>query len=196
MGESLPPPGRRIRVVGTSGSGKTTLGRALADILDLPFVELDALHWEPNWQMAEDDVFRERVRAATSGPAWVVDGNYSGKLERAILWESVETLVFLDYSLPVVLWRVIARTVRRAATGTELWNGNHERWKEAFSRDSIILWSLTTYRRRRRQYRALLQSEDVKHLTVVHLRSPRAAARWLHTVEPQQDAGLCEVTST
>jgi shikimate kinase len=36
--------GRRIHVIGNSCSGKSTLGARLAAILDLPFVELDALN--------------------------------------------------------------------------------------------------------------------------------------------------------
>ncbi len=40
---------RRIVVIGTSGSGKTTLARELAGRLNVPHIELDALHWKPNW---------------------------------------------------------------------------------------------------------------------------------------------------
>jgi adenylate kinase family enzyme len=178
-------PGSRIRIVGTSGSGKTTLGRRLARRLDLPHVELDGLHWEPGWQPAGRDVFQGRIEEATSGPGWVVDGNYSDAAERALRWESVDTLIFLDYSLPVILRRVTARTLRRMATGVELWNGNRETWRDLVSRDSIILWSLTTYRRRRRQYRALLRRPETAHVTVIHLRSPREAERWLRQVEPR-----------
>src|SRR5436305_799712 len=40
---------QRLVVVGTSGSGKTTLAREIARRRALPHVELDALHWGPNW---------------------------------------------------------------------------------------------------------------------------------------------------
>jgi len=46
---------QRINVVGTSGSGKTTVARRAAEALGVPFVELDALHWEPGWQEAPDE---------------------------------------------------------------------------------------------------------------------------------------------
>jgi adenylate kinase family enzyme len=39
---------RRVNVKGTSGSGKTTFAQELARRLDVPFVELDALHHGPD----------------------------------------------------------------------------------------------------------------------------------------------------
>ena len=39
----------RTSVVGSSGSGKSTVARRLADILGVPYVELDAIHWRPGW---------------------------------------------------------------------------------------------------------------------------------------------------
>jgi hypothetical protein len=68
--------GERIVVVGASCSGKPTLGEQLSEALGLPFVELDALFWEPIWTEPDDEVFRARIREATSGDQWVVAGNY------------------------------------------------------------------------------------------------------------------------
>lgn len=185
MADGARQPGNRIRVVGTSGSGKTTLARRLAARLGIPHIELDALHWEPGWTMAEPDVFGDRIAKASSSTSWVMDGNYSSTSVRVVPWGAVDTLIFLDYSLPVILKRIIMRSLRRAVTGVELWNGNRERWQDMFSRDSIILWSLTTYRRRRRQYRVLLNNPEVAHLTIIHLHSPRETERWLRQVTPR-----------
>jgi len=168
-------------VVGTSGSGKTSLARRLSERLGIPHVELDALHWEPNWTPAEPEVFAGRTAQALSGPAWVTDGNY-GQV-RNIIWSRANTMVWLDYSLPVIMSRMLRRTVRRLVTREELWNQNREDFAGAFlSRDSIILWALRTYRRRRREYPELLGKPEYAHLQVVHLRSPREAQRWLESL--------------
>ncbi|RPJ43605.1 MAG: hypothetical protein EHM21_11270 [Chloroflexi bacterium] len=62
-------PGPRIVVVGVTGTDKTTISARLERILDLPHIELDALHWQPNWVMTEREVFRQLVVQALSGPA-------------------------------------------------------------------------------------------------------------------------------
>src|SRR5919106_628268 len=91
-------PYRRVNVVGTTASGKTTFARALAARLGVPHVELDALHWEADWQEAPDAVMRHRVRQAVAADAWVVDGNYSAI--RDLVWERAEAGNWLDFRLP------------------------------------------------------------------------------------------------
>jgi adenylate kinase family enzyme len=173
---------RRIVVVGNAGSGKTTLADLLARRLGLRHVELDALHWEADWTMAPTDVFRERVAAALAGDRWVTDGNYSKV--RDLTWGRADTIVWLDYSLPRTMGRLMRRTVRRIARSEELWNGNRERWSNFFSRDSILLWALTTHRRRRRDYGRELPTAP--HQQLFRLRSPRQARRWLATVTAKE----------
>lgn len=169
---------RRIVVVGTSGSGKTTLARQLGQVLGVPAVELDALHWEANWQPAELAVLRERAAQTLSGDGWVVDGNYS-KL-RDLTWGRADTVIWLDYSLGVVLSRVMRRTLARAFSGEELWSGNRERLGNAFlSKDSIILWALQTHRKNQRQYSALVSQPEYAHLAILRHRSPRITRTWL-----------------
>ena len=167
-----------IVVVGTSGSGKTTLARQLGTLLSIPSVELDALHWEPNWTPAALSVLRERVGLALSGEAWVVDGNYN-KL-RDLTWERADTIVWLDYSLGVIMARLMRRTFTRVLTREELWSGNRERLGNTlFSKDSILLWALQTYRKNRRLYTELASQPEYAHLNFVRLRSPQATNTWL-----------------
>lgn len=174
----LPFPYRRVNVVGTSCSGKTTFAAALAARLGVAHVELDALHWEPNWTEAPDGVMRERVAAAVESEAWVVDGNYS--VSRDLVWDRADAVIWLDFPLRIILRRYLARTRRRLRSQEEIWagTGNRERWKNHLvGREGLLWWILTTYRRRRREYPALLGQHP--ELAVVHLRSPAEADAWL-----------------
>jgi adenylate kinase family enzyme len=174
----------RIAVVGTTGSGKTRLAGQLAGRLAVPHVELDAIHWGPDWSHAPADHFRTRVKQALQGPAWVVDGSYSEV--RHIIWAKADMVVWLDYPLPLILWRVTWRTLLRTIRREELWSGNRERFLTAFtSRESIILYALRTYRRRRREYPAEFARPEHAHLRIVHLRSPDAARVWLEGLAPR-----------
>jgi len=182
-------PGRRVLVVGTTGSGKTTLAKRLATSWRIPYVELDALHWGPQWTEVADEVFFSRVACATAGNEWVADGNY--RQVRGLLWPRADTVVWLDYSLFTVLRRVTWRTLRRVVSREELWSGNHERfWGSALGRDSVILWALHTHRTRRREYAALFALPRCDHVLRVRLRSPREARRWLSAVSREEEPSL------
>ncbi|AFY35433.1 EutP/PduV family microcompartment system protein [Calothrix sp. PCC 7507] len=169
---------QRISIVGTGGSGKTTLAKQISQRLTIPHVELDYLHWEPNWIEVPNNVMRQRVSQALSSSSWVVDGNYS--IVRDIFWARADTVVWLDYSWPVVMCRILWRTLSRVVTQQEVCNGNRETWQKSFfSRDSILLWVLQTYNKNRRKYTSLLQEPEYTHLKFVHLHSPADAQTWL-----------------
>jgi hypothetical protein len=64
-------------------------------------------------------------------------------------------------------------------TGEALWQGNKERfWVQFFSRESLFLWALQTYGRRRKEYPALFRQSEYAHLKVIRLRSPGQTERW------------------
>ncbi len=175
--------GARIIVVGTSGSGKTTLAKQLAACLARPHIELDSINWQADWTMAAD--FVEQVDAVTDQAEWVMDGNYSRA--REVSWPKADMLVWLDYSLPITLWRISKRTMRRLLFREELWNGNRERFRtQFFSRDSIFLWVWTSHKRRKRDYGRFIEEAQFPHLTWVRLQSPSATAVWLQSVRQQQ----------
>lgn len=170
----------RINVIGTSCSGKSTLARALAGQLGLPCTELDALFWGPGWTPVPHETFRARVEAAVAGERWVIDGSYSAI--RHITWSRADTVVWLDYSMPLVLGRWARRTVARIRSGEEFWpgTGNRESVANALRRGGLLWWILRTHRpRRRRTVAALAERPNVR---VVRLRSPREAQRWLSSL--------------
>lgn len=156
---------KRVAVIASaSGNGKTTLGRALARRLEVPFVELDALHWGPGWTQATAEELRARVEPIVAADAWVIDGVYRGKLGDLVI-TNADLVVWLDLPLRVWLPRLLRRTVRRAVRREEFLNGNRETLRSAFlSRDSLILYALRSHSRRRRLYPTSLATYNVLRL--------------------------------
>ncbi len=178
--QQIPNVGHRVVVVGTCGSGKTTLAAEIARRLHAPHVELDALHWGPNWTAVHIGVFRARTEEALKGDMWTVDGNYSKV--RDIVWSRADTVVWLRYSLPVIYWQLARRTLKRVWRKEVLWRGNTEAWHHVFSRDSLFLWAISSNRKHRRRYPLLF--EDCDHLQVVILNSSRETRQWLQETFP------------
>ncbi len=179
---------KRIVIIGTTGTGKTTLANQVGQPLGYPHIELDALFWEPNWREAETSAFRDRAEKALEGESWVVDGNYTGKVID-IVWSRADTLVWLDYSLPVTTWRLIIRTLRRLVTQERLWSGNRERWRTLLSADqSLLLWAFKTHGKHLRQFPELLTETEYAHVRVVHHLTPRETEEWLNR-EKQKTGG-------
>lgn len=164
----------RIMVVGTSCSGKTTLARRIAEVLEIPCVELDAVFWGPHWRECPTDEFREAVQTRTEGDRWVVDGNYS-KVRDIVLSRATDA-VWLNYSFPFVFWRALYRTCRRIVSREELFGGNRETFSKSFlSRDSILWWVIRTHGGRRREYRELFSVGAGAGICLTELRRPREA---------------------
>ena len=166
----------RIVVVGTSGSGKTTLARQLATMLDRTHIELDVLHWGPDWTQRTD--FHDRVNVAIGAEEWVLDGNY--KPVRDQVWGRATGVVWLNYSFQVVFYRAFSRTVRRVVSRESLFAGNRESFRGSFlHKDGIPWWVIRTWHRRRREYPALFREPRFQHLELFELTSPGQAAALL-----------------
>ena len=169
---------RRVVVVGTTGSGKSWLAERLAARTGLRLIELDALFWGRDWQPAPLELFRHRVECEIRDDGWIVVGNY-GQV-RDLVWREADTLIWLDLPLPLVMWRLLRRTLQRAATKEELWGtGNRESFRNAFlSRQSILLYALRTHRRNREKYAADCEALAGRK-RIVRLQSPREIERFV-----------------
>jgi adenylate kinase family enzyme len=146
--------------------------------MGVPHIELDALHWERGWQPAPLEVFRQRVDAATAGPAWVADGNYHQV--RDLTWGRATAVVWLDLPLRTHLWRIVSRSLRRWLRGELLWNTNRETlWGSLLGPESMVVWLLRSYWRRRRETPERLARPEHRGLRVVRLRSADGVQAWL-----------------
>jgi adenylate kinase family enzyme len=171
-------PVRKIAVTASaSGNGKTTLARELAQRLDVPFIEMDALVHGPGWVETPADELRAQVEPIVASDGWVIDGPYRGKLGNLVL-DAADVVVWLD--LPMWVWmpRLIRRTARRIRGREELWNGNKETLANVvLSRDSLLLYAVRSHFRRRRVYPG-----DLANWNVVRLRSRAEVDRFLASV--------------
>jgi adenylate kinase family enzyme len=140
------PLGCRINVRGNGG--KTTLARAISRKRDMPFIELDAIHWLPGFmERAPDDFRRETAQAMLeAGSCWVVDGNYRVKLADLVTSEA-DMIIYLNFPWRVKFWRVLKRSFMRAWTKEKLFGDNVEKWRIFFSRESLW-WEYIAQRHR------------------------------------------------
>ena len=171
----------RVIVVGSSCAGKTTFARRLSEILAHRHIELDALNWLPHWVQRSTEEFCRLVDEAVSGEHWIVDGNY--RKSRDLVWPKATCVVWLNYGFPTVLTRALRRTLRRSVTGEKLYSGNQESLRMAFlQKDSLLLWIITTFRRRRRQFEELRANRTFPQLQWLEFRNPKAAEEFLKTI--------------
>lgn len=174
----------KINVIGTSGSGKSTLARGISQKLNIPYIELDALFWRADWQGTPDEEFFARLgERLSASEGWVLDGNY--KRTQPVKWREIDLIIWVDYSFGRTLFQAVKRAATRAWRKQELWagTGNCESFRKSFfSRDSIILWTLKTFARNRRQYQALLEDPHWQHVRFVRLRSPQQTQVFLRNL--------------
>jgi adenylate kinase family enzyme len=168
----------RIFVYGVTGSGKTTMARQIAERTGIAWHSVDDLTWEPGWVAVSPEEQRRRIAEICAGERWILDTAYGQW--REIPLARAELIVALDYPRWVSLGRLVLRTVRRAVDRNPICNGNTESWRQAFSRDSIIVWHFKSFARKRARIRAW--AADSPGPAVVRLTSPRAARQWLGTL--------------
>ena len=183
------PIGRRIHVIGNSCTGKSTIGKRLSQLLGVPFVELDALNWQPNWvglNASDPSEFEHRIRNATSGDEWVVAGSYTAFAQRAF-WDRLQTVIWLDLSMPQLVLRAVKRSWRRWRSRELLWGTNRERfWPQLMiwrREESLIWWIVTQHRRKRRAMLGYMCSPEWSHIRFVRLTSVTETEEFVRRVE-------------
>jgi adenylate kinase family enzyme len=164
----------RIMIVGCSGAGKTTLATRISERLGLPLIHLDSYYWSPGWKEPDPADWYRVVESLAAAPAWVMDGNYWMTFGPRMA--HADSLVWLDYSRGVCLWRVSIRTLQWLGRCRPELSGCRERLTLSFLRH---VWTF------RAEYRprivAALQRYG-PHLNVIMLTNDREADDFLAAV--------------
>lgn len=144
--------------------------------MKIELIEIDRLHWLPGWRERPEDEFRRIIDEKTARDSWVIDGGYT-RLHDLTLARS-DAIVWLNHSFARVLYRAFTRTVKRAITGEEIFNGCRESLHDSFlTKDSILWWVLTTWKRKRNRYRAIFDHQEYGHKEYIELRNQRDVDR-------------------
>lgn len=171
---------KRINVIGTSGSGKSYFSHRLAQKLDFPCIEMDAVFWLPNWEHLETEDFLIKLQALMEQEVWVLDGNQSKT--NSLKWQYVDTVIWLDYSFFHTFKQIFMRSFKRSWSKQEIWEGtgNKESFRRNFfSSESVILWMLQNYWKTKHKYAKLFASELANNVTLVRFKSPKQAELFL-----------------
>ncbi|HEV7950781.1 MAG TPA: AAA family ATPase [Glaciihabitans sp.] len=173
--DRLSPAPRRILIAGVTGVGKSVLAQRIEASTAIPYSELDRLYHGPNW--TQRTTFLADVSELANNDAWVTEWQY--RSARVILEPAADTLVWLDFPLPIVLLRLIRRTVWRRLTHHTLWAGNTEPplWHFVSGKDNVLRWAIRSHSSYRTTIPALAAANP--QLRVVQLRRPAEAQRWL-----------------
>lgn len=172
----------KIIVIGTTGSGKSTFAAQLSKKLNIPHVQLDSLFWKPNWIQSTDEEFFNKIKVATDGPCWVVDGNY--ERTNHLTWKAADTVIWIDFSFKRTFYQIMKRSLIRAISRKELWKdtGNRESFFRLFSKESIFLWFFKTYARNVKRYELRTNDSNYKHLSFYRFKSPKEVNEFLQTI--------------
>lgn len=170
---------QRILIYGVTGSGKTTLARRVAGTLGYRWISADdEIGWLPHWTPREVADQREIAARVAGGNQWVLDTAYGQWLD--LVLPRADVILALDYPRWRSLWRLVLRSVRRAADKQPICNGNTETFRQMLSSDSIIVWHFRSFARKRARIRRWVAHSP--GATVVHLRSPGQAEQYLRAL--------------
>ena len=134
---------QRVVILGRGGAGKSTLARRLGAVSGLPVHELDKHFWQADLLPLSPNAWREMQLHLAGQPEWVMDGDLGPHDVLEVRLGRADTVIVLDYPLPVCAWRA----VRRSREGRDFWL-----WVWHYRRRHLhaVLRSFRTMRRRQR----------------------------------------------
>ena len=166
---------KRILIIGSGGSGKSTLARRLGAATGIEVIHLDKLHWQPNWVEPDKEEWGRTVDKILAGDSWIIDGNYSGTLEKRI--RAADTVIFLDLPRAVCIWRIFKRVARyRNTSRPDVAEGCEEKFDLKF-----LKWIWDYPQRSKPKVESLLEKFQDK-IEIIRLRTPGEVENFIQNI--------------
>jgi len=96
--------GKKIIILGNSSSGKSSLAQKIAEVYQIPYLDLDTIAWESGLtpqRRSFDDVYADIFEFMESNAHWIIEGCYGDLI--ASMSEYANQLIFLNPDIEVCL---------------------------------------------------------------------------------------------
>jgi adenylate kinase family enzyme len=117
---------KRVIILGRGASGKSALAVRLAEITELPVIELDKLFWQKGLRPTPRGEWANLQRTLIPSDGWIIEGDLGLYDVVEVRLRAADTIIFLDFSLIRCAWRAMRRSRERA----DFW-----RWLVYYRRD-------------------------------------------------------------
>ncbi|MFE2586564.1 adenylate kinase [Streptomyces sp. NPDC059378] len=168
---------RRVALFGPPATGKSTLARWLSQELDEPHTDLDDILFTPAGPLPMEEFRRQAAQITSRDSGWIVEGNFSKLAD--VVWHRADTLIWLDFPLPLILYRITRRSLRQLAGREDSAQARRLTWSAAFfARRSLLRTAIRKYCANRPRYAQQMAETAALGVEVVRLRSPREVQHW------------------
>lgn len=163
----------KILILGNAATGKSTLAKLLGDLLDMPVFHLDVHMMTLNGKQKSKTERYECVRQMLSNEKWIIESNWIDILDLRI--DAADTVVFIEQSKLVCLWRVLKRYLLRTGPSSAIIG-----CKYGISL-SFIKLILIDFDRKLKPYIFRRIGEHSEHLNIFIIKSTIQDFQWLCT---------------
>ncbi|TFE54679.1 adenylate kinase [Streptomyces sp. ICN441] len=167
---------RKIALFGPPATGKSTLAKWLSAELGHSHTDLDDLLFTPDGPLPLPE-FRQQAEEITRHDTWIVEGNFSKLAD--VVWHRADVLVWLDFPLPLIVYRIVRRSLYQLTGHDHSPQARRLTWSKAFfHRRSLLRTAIRKYRNNRPRYALQIAETADRGVKVARLRNPRAVRRW------------------
>lgn len=167
---------RKIALFGPPATGKSTLAEWLSAELGRPHTDLDDLLFTPDGPLPLSE-FRHKAGEIAQRDAWIVEGNFSKLAD--VVWHRADVLVWLDFPLPLIVYRIVRRSLHQLTGHEDSPQARRLTWSKAFfHRRSLLRTAVRKYRNNRPRYAQQVSETADRGVEVVRLRNPREVRGW------------------